>query len=238
MQAFGGEGPMMGCFLAKELGLGKVIVPSTPGVLSALGGLIADIKNDFISTVFLELAESEIAGIQSGFAHLREQAVTWLREEQGYTGDFKLIYAGDMRYRGQSFELETTLNWEDLKAGNLRELAESFHLEHEKVYEHCDREAPVQIVNLRLVIVGESPKPVFTWKEPVHKLAASQGIVDVFIAGKLEKIPLYQREHMSSGDTLDGPAVVAQSDCTTCVPPGITGQVDGYGNLILTVHTP
>ena len=238
MQAFGGAGPMMGCFLAKELGLGKVIVPSTPGVLSALGGLIADIKNDFISTVFLELAESEISGIQSGFAHLREQAVTWLREEQGYTGDFKLIYAGDMRYRGQAFELETTLNWEDLKAGNLRELAESFHLEHEKVYEHCDREAPVQIVNLRLVIVGESPKPVFTWKEPVHKLAASQGIVDVFIAGKLEKIPLYQREHMSSGDTLDGPAVVAQSDCTTCVPPGITGQVDGYGNLILTVHTP
>ena len=237
MQAFGGAGPMMGCFLAKELGLGKVIVPSTPGVLSALGGLIADIKNDFISTVFLELAESEISGIQSGFAHLREQAVTWLREEQGYTGDFKLIYAGDMRYRGQAFELETTLNWEDLKAGNLRELAESFHLEHEKVYEHCDREAPVQIVNLRLVIVGESPKPVFTRKEPVHKLAASQGIVDVFIAGKLEKIPLYQREHMSSGDTLDGPAVVAQSDCTTCVPPGITGQVDGYGNLILTVHT-
>ena len=238
MQAFGGAGPMMGCFLAKELGLGKVIVPSTPGVLSALGGLIADIKNDFISTVFLELAESEISGIQSGFAHLREQAVTWLREEQGYTGDFKLIYAGDMRYRGQAFELETTLNWEDLKAGNLRELAESFHLEHEKVYEHCDREAPVQIVNLRLVIVGESPKPVFTRKEPVPKLAASQGIVDVFIAGKLEKIPLYQREHMSSGDTLDGPAVVAQSDCTTCVPPGITGQVDGYGNLILTVHTP
>jgi len=237
MQAFGGAGPMMGCFLAKELGLGKVIVPSTPGVLSALGGLIADIKNDFISTVFLELAESEIAAIQNGFAHLKKQAVTWLHQEQGYSGEFRLIYAGDMRYRGQAFELETTLNWDDIEAGSIRELAESFHLEHEKVYEHCDREAPVQIVNLRLVIVGESPKPVFTRREPVHKLAESQGIVDVFISGTLEKVPLYQREHMSPGDTLDGPAVVAQSDCTTCVPPDISGQVDGYGNLILTVHT-
>ena len=91
--------------------------------------------------------------------------------------------------------------------------------------------------DLRLVIVGESPKPVFTRREPVHKLAESQGIVDVFISGTLEKVPLYQREHMSPGDTLDGPAVVAQSDCTTCVPPDISGQVDGYGNLILTVHT-
>ena len=237
MQAFGGAGPMMGCFLAKELGLGKVIIPSTPGVLSALGGLIADIKNDFIATVFLELAESEISDIQRGFADLRERAIKWLQQEQDYSGDYKLIYAGDMRYRGQAFELETTLNWDDIQAGNLKALAENFHVEHEKVYEHCDREAPVQIVNLRLVIVGESPKPVFTRKDPVHKPAESQAMVDVFISGKLEKVPLYHREHMSAGYTLEGPAVIAQSDCTTCVPPDISGQVDGYGNLILTVKS-
>jgi len=237
MQAFGGAGPMMGCFLAKELGLGKVIVPATPGVLSALGGLIADIKNDFIATVFLELTESEISAIQRGFTDLRERAVAWLQKEQGYMGDYQVIYAGDMRYRGQAFELETTLNWNDIEAGNLDDLAENFHLEHEKVYEHCDREAPVQIVNLRLVIVGESPKPVFTEQPLIHKRAESKSFVDVFVSGKVEQVPLYEREHMTAGDTLDGPAVVAQSDCTTCVPPDISGQVDGYGNLILTLDT-
>ncbi len=236
MQAFGGAGPMMGCFLAKELGLGKVIVPSTPGVLSALGGLIADIKNDFIATVYLELAESEISEIQRGFINLKERAIDWLRKEQGYKGEFRLIYAGDMRYRGQAFELETTLNWDDIHAGNLKDLAENFHVEHEKVYEHCDRNAPVQIVNLRLVIVGDSPKPVFTKQVPTPKPAQSRGMIDVFISGKLEKVPLFERESMSAGDTLTGPAVVAQSDCTTCVPPDIDGEVDGYGNLILTVN--
>ena len=84
MQAFGGAGPMLACFLAKELGMTHVVIPPTPGVLSALGGLIADIKNDFIATVFLDLDEDAMPLIRDTCAALESQAVQWLCEEHGY----------------------------------------------------------------------------------------------------------------------------------------------------------
>ena len=185
LQAFGGAGPMMACFVAKELGMETVIIPTAPGVLSALGGLIADIKNDFIKTVFIELGPTETAFIQEEYKGLEDQALRWLREEQAYKGDYRLIYSADMRYRGQAFEIEAILSAADVASGNVSAMAEAFHREHELVYEHCDREAAVQIVNLRLVIVGMSPKPTF----PKHNLtvepATPERSVEVFTGGQL-----------------------------------------------------
>lgn len=235
MQAFGGAGPMMACFLAKELGMAHVVVPTTPGVLSALGGLIADIKSDFISTVFLDLEESAIPVIQSGYAALEEEALRWLRDEQGYEGSYRLLYSADMRYRGQSYEIEAELTAEDVNNGNIAGMAESFHREHEKVYEHADRDAEVQVINLRMVIIGASPKPRFPRSELVDTSAEPARHIDVFMSGELGAVPLYSRAEMKPGQHFTGPAVIAQSDCTTCIPGGFTGRVDAYGNLILTL---
>ena len=236
MQAFGGAGPMMACFLAKELGLQRVIIPATPGVLSALGGLIADIKNDFISTVFLDVDDSQVTKIQSRFKELKKSALTWLKEDQGYSDEFTLIYSADMRYRGQSFEIETLLNVDDIEAGNLSSLEEAFHVQHEKIYEHCDREAPIQIVNLRLVIAGTSPKPHFVEQSLSPKQAEPINKIEVFVAGKKQSVNLYQREQLAAGAFFKGPAVVAQNDTTTCIPDGISGEVDTHGNLVLSIE--
>src|SRR5690606_37397116 len=75
--AFGGAGPMLGCLLARELGVNEVVVPANPGTLSALGGLIADLKSDFIKTVYLDLTDSNLAIIQEEFSRLTEQAQDW-----------------------------------------------------------------------------------------------------------------------------------------------------------------
>ncbi|HIL19397.1 MAG TPA: hydantoinase/oxoprolinase family protein, partial [Gammaproteobacteria bacterium] len=184
LQAFGGAGPMMACFVARELGMKTIIIPTTPGVLSALGGLIADIKNDFIKTVFVELGGAETTVIQEEYKSLEDRALEWLREEQAYEGDYQLIYSADMRYRGQAFEIEAILSAKDVASGDVTAMAEAFHREHELVYEHCDRDAAVQIVNLRLVIVGASPKPIF----PEHNLtvqpATPERTVEVFTGGR------------------------------------------------------
>ena len=235
LQAFGGAGPMMACFLAKELGMTHVVIPTAPGVLSALGGLIADIKNDFIATVFLDLTPEAMTSIQQRFQDLEAQAVEWLHGEQGYQGEHALIYSADMRYRGQSYEIECALAGEDIANGNVTGLAESFHREHERVYEHADREASVQIINLRLVIAGVSPKPTFVQQALQAGDAPIEGEIDVFLDGESRPIALYAREQLRPGQQFAGPCVIAQSDCTTCVPDGLAGSVDSYGNLILTV---
>ena len=107
-----------------------VIIPTTPGVLSALGGLIADIKNDFIKTVFIELDGTETTVIQGEYKSLEDDALQWLREEQAYAGDYQLIYSADMRYRGQAFEIEAILSAKDVASGDVTAMAEAFHREH------------------------------------------------------------------------------------------------------------
>lgn len=233
LQAFGGAGPMMACFLAAELGMTNVVVPTAPGVLSALGGLIADIKNDFIKTVYLDLEPGTVEAIQTGYEDLRVDAERWLREEQRHAGAARVVYSADMRYRGQSYEIETHFTPEDIAEGKVEAMAELFHRAHERIYEHCDRRAPVQIINLRMVIVGASPKPEFPKRTPVGGRAKPAREIDVYLDGKHDRIPLYLREHLETDQTFDGPAVVAQADCTTCIPGGFSGTVDAYGHLIL-----
>ena len=234
MQAFGGAGPMLACFLARELGMTHVVVPPTPGVLSALGGLIADVKNDFIATVFLDLEESATPVIRDTCRALESRAVRWLREEHGYRGEHRLVYSADMRYRGQSYEIETEIDPDDVARGNLAGIAEAFHRRHEQVYEHADREAAVQVINLRMVIIGTSPKPAFPESRRVEAVPAPAGQLRVFMDGARRRVPLYLRDDLVPGHRFSGPAVIAQSDCTTCVPGGLRGEVDGFGNLVLS----
>ena len=233
VQAFGGAGPMLGCFLASELGMSNVVIPPTPGVLSALGGLVADIRNDFISTVFLDLDESAMPAIRNTWAGLEARARSWLYEEQGYRGDCRLVHSADMRYRGQSYEIETEIDPTHVARGDVASVAEAFHRRHEQVYEHADRDAAVQIINLRMVIVGWSPKPRFPESRRVDGVPEPRRHLQVFMDGVPRRVPLYVRADLVPGHRFAGPAVVAQSDCTTCVPGGLGGEVDGFGNLIL-----
>ena len=234
LQAFGGAGPMMACFLAREVGMDSVVIPTTPGVLSALGGLIADIKNDFIATVFVEVAADALPAIRGGYEALEEAALHWLRKEQGYDGAHQFTYSADMRYQGQSHEIETVLDAAHVKREDIAGIAEAFHRRHEEVYDHADREAPVQIINLRLVIAGQSPKPQFPRAPEVPGHAEPGDRARVFLDGAERDIPVFARSALAPGQTLEGPAVVTQSDCTTCIPNGFRGRVDAYRNLILT----
>ncbi|MEQ1616254.1 MAG: hydantoinase/oxoprolinase family protein [Hyphomicrobiaceae bacterium] len=235
LQAFGGAGPMMACFLAAEIGVSQVVIPTTPGVLSALGGLIADVKCDFIKTVYLDLGAAGVPTIRSAFSLLEADAERWLREEQGYQGTSRLVYSADMRYRGQSYEIETPVTAEDVAAGRCEAIAEAFHAAHEAIYEHADRRAPVQIINLRLVIIGNSPKPEFKPRPHVGGAAKPHRLIDVYLDGKQTRTPLYMRDGLKPGQTFEGPAVIAQPDTTTCVPAGFTGSIDAYGHIILTL---
>ena len=231
--AFGGAGPMTACFLALEIGVRDVVVPATPGVLSALGGLIADLKNDFIKTVYLDLETEAAPAIQKEFAALRAEGARWLCDEQGYAGEPHFVYSADMRYRGQSFEVETPLDAAAIRNGDLPAFARAFHDAHQRLYFHSDREAPVQIINLRLVAVGHTPKPVFSPEAPRESAAEPARRIPVYAGGRSRRIPLFLRPRLEPGAHFEGPAVVAQEDSTLCVAAGFSGRVDGYRNLLL-----
>ena len=232
--AFGGAGPMMACFLARELGMREVVIPRVPGVLSAFGGLIADIKNDFIRTVYLDLDAASLPDIQAGFAELRARAMAWIREEHGYDGPVTLLHSADMRYRGQSYEIDTPIEAGWIDGGDTAAMAAAFHRAHERVYEHADDKAPVQVINLRLIVVGTPPKPRFAPVERSDARPEPSAVVPVYYDGGWHDAAVYARANLLAGQSFQGPAIVTQDDCTTCILGGYAASVDNRGNLILT----
>ena len=228
---------MLGCFLARELRMKETVVPTVPGVLSALGGLIADLKNDFIKTLYVDLDGAGVAAMQREMEVLRGRAMAWLREEQGYDGPFTLTCSADMRYRGQSYEVEAVLDEAVLARGDVTAAAHALHDAHRAIYGHADTHAPIQVISIRLVVAGQTPKP------KLPKIATGSGApapvreIDAWLDGAWHKAPLYRRSDLLAGQSFAGPAVVVQDDCTTCVPPGFTIRVDEYGHLRITEGT-
>jgi N-methylhydantoinase A len=231
---FGGAGPMTACLLARDLSLEKIIVPPTPGVLAAFGGLIADIRNDFIRTAFVELDAAGLSALKGHAADLETQARTWLTEDQKFKGEARFLYAADMRYRGQSYEIEVPLERAWIDSGDTRKIAAAFHAEHERVYEHADEHAPVQIVNLRLVASGAAPQPAVKRADLVSRPATPVAETSVFYDGRSGAAKVYDRDKLVPGEHFSGPAIIRQSDCTTCLVGGFSASVDGFSNLVIT----
>ena len=231
---FGGAGPMIGCLLAKEMGLRDVIIPPTPGVLSAYGGLIADIRNDFIRTIMIDVSEDTLLGIKKVVDELEAEAENWLRAEQGFDGKSELLWSADMRYRGQSYEIETSLDKNWLNSIDINSISTAFHKAHHEIYEHSDLDAEIQIVNLRLVISGDVPKPQFlTHSEKIKHLEPSK-THKIYIEGKQYDASLFDRVDLEAGHYFAGPAIISQDDTTTIVLPEFDVKVDKFKNLIIS----
>lgn len=232
--AFGGAGPMMGCFLARELNMKGVIVPPTPGVLSALGGLVADIRNDFIRTLYSDLDAALADKLATEAEALSLRARSWLSEQHGADMPFTLHYSADMRYRGQSFEIEVALDEQWLAQASVDALHQAFDRQHQQLFGHCDASAAVQLINLRLVIASPTPKPTLNRLAPASGPVTVEKQVSAWIDGACHQVDVVLRASLQAGHQLRGPAIVAQDDCTTCIPPQMQLLVDTFGNLLIT----
>ena len=231
--AFGGAGPMMASFLARELGMRRVIVPATPGVLSAYGGIIADVRNDFIQTIYADLNDGVVDRLKDSLQALRDRALHWLKVEHGFDGEAILTVSADLRYRGQSYEIDTPLDAAWIEDADISAVAEAFHREHARIYEYADDTAPLQIINLRLIVSGVPPKPEITRLEESTDDPVPVGETSIYCDGQRMTALIYPRAELKAGQSFQGPAIVTQDDTTTCVLPNYSVSVDPLGNLIL-----
>ncbi|MFT4185401.1 MAG: hydantoinase/oxoprolinase family protein [Rhizobium sp.] len=232
--AFGGAGAMLACFLARELDMKGVVVPPTPGVVSALGGLIADLKNDFIRTVYCDVTQEAMAGTSEPYRELKDEAEHWLRQKQGFSGPAVVQLFADMRYQGQSYEIDVALRGEWLEEIDAEAIANAFHAEHERLFGHASPDQPVQMINLRLTISGATPKPHLGERAAASGPARPRLSVEAWFDGKPAATAIYHRDDLGAGHRLNGPAIIAQDDTTTVVPPGFSVDVDRFGNLVIT----
>ena len=231
--AFGGAGPLHACDLARELDVRRVLVPPAPGILCAMGLLVADLRSDASRTFLRSAATVSGAEVSGWFADVRAQAERAMAVPRG-TKVEELRWL-DMRYAGQNYELRVPVATDPLSDEDLRQVVERFHDAHRRRHGYEAPESDVQLVNVR-VALRVPPQPLPVLARPDATTAPSPVATrDVFFpeAGRFVGTPVYQRATLPVGFAVAGPLVVEQMDSTVIVPPGVKGVVDTWGNLVL-----
>jgi N-methylhydantoinase A len=231
--AYGGAGPTQACFLARELGIQQVLVPRYPGLLCAYGSLVADLKSDFVATLLVRSDQVDWAYLEERYVALEEQARAWLRTQTGDLGRHTIVRAADMRYKGQSFEITVALVDERRQVRSLPEALTAFHEDYEVVYSQSDRAAPVEFVNIRVTISGETPRPALAELPAVNGARPDLSTRDLFLDGAWQTATVYERDALRAGQELSGPAVIEQDDTTVLLPAGTRATVDRWANVIV-----
>ncbi|MFH1602846.1 MAG: hydantoinase/oxoprolinase family protein [Pseudomonadota bacterium] len=233
--AFGGAGPLHAADVARNMGMGKVLVPPRPGLLSAIGLLHADVRGDFSLTRLLRAEAVNLDAFNAGFADLKKRGAEWLLGEGERRAQFEWFV--DLRYFGQNFELIMPLAQERLNAASLKRLTRAFHRCHQEFYGYDMSQQPVEVVNLRLVVTAARGAP------PAARSSKSTNQIQIvteircvwFPESGFVQTPVYERDQLPAGWHSTGPAIIEQMDATTMVPPKSIIHNDALGYLHLTL---
>lgn len=232
--AFGGAGPLHAARIASELGMAGVVVPLYPGVYSAMGLLMSDVKHDYIRSKMAGLAKVTPDDIGVVFAELESHAVRDLRDEGFTLAAIGIERALDLRYAGQGYEITIPCEY-PLGADSIARLRTRFDETHKQMFGHTAPDEPVEIVSYRLRGVGRVPPVVL----PKHR-SEGHSLKDALretrqarFNGKTTDCPVYQRERLDVGIAFAGPAIVDQLDATTVIPPGLSARVDAFKNILI-----
>lgn len=240
---FGGGGPLHASLLAREMGIPRVLVPKSPGILCAYGLLVTDLREDFSRTQIMPAEASIVDQARSALDELDAQAEAWL-DAQNIARRYRLKrWFVDMRYKGQNYELRVPVPRGPFDAEALKSLLERFHGLHELHYGHYDAGEPAQLVTFRVEAVGTMPREAsrspYLNGQHVGRLAdARLGSRTVHLFEESAEWPVYARARLGPGSTITGPAIVEQLDTTTVVLPGQYADVDAFENLVINESTP
>ncbi len=239
--AEGGAGPMFAANIAAEVGTPAVIVPPYPGVTAALGLLVTDSVYEFVTTTYQRMSQLNASELEARFEELEEQARAQL-EADGIPQERRVIQrVADCRYLGQGYELRVEAGSGRIDEGWASRLAGEFHDAHEREYSRRFEESDIEIPNIRVRGIGLIP-PLQMREVPradESPTAALRHEREAWfrVEGQLMELPtrFFAREALAAGNRIDGPAVINQYDTTTVVPPGLTAEIDRFGNIVVWI---
>ncbi len=233
--AYGGAGPLHANAVAEIMGSFPVLVPPAPGLLCAIGDLVADFRDEFAQTYIRVLSDADAGEMADILGALGQRARDFL-DGEGIAGDLHHIaYTADMRYHRQGYEIPVAIDPADVRANGLAGLEQRFNGLHEQLYGFRMHDTQAEIVNLRAVGSGAVPKPELPVGETGQADASAAVTDEHAIVFRGERVPtkLYDRAKLAPGMRFDGPAVVTEFDSTTVVLPGYAAEVDVNFNILI-----
>ena len=236
--AFGGAGPMHANRLAAELDIPVVIIPPRPGVASAWGLLVTDLKHEYRITHRQGIEELDMEALNLAFGRMEAKGWAELGREGVAPEARRLARYAEMRYVGQSYELRVPLPGGRLGEKEAVAMEEALHIAHLQAYGHAAPEEPVELVTLGLEAVGIIGEMGF------QELPQGDGNSGRALKGEREVLfspgegflptSIYDRYALFPGDVIEGPAIIEEVDSTTLIHAGYHGVVERYGSIVIT----
>jgi N-methylhydantoinase A len=227
--AFGGAGPMHAAAVARLLGIPRVLVPPSPGVLCALGLLVADVRTELSRTALRRTERTTPRELAAIFAELDARAVEWARRGGLPVEQIMLGRSIEMRYARQNHELAVEVG----RRLTTADLARRFHRAHRQAFGYASPGEPTELVTFRVAVTLPVARPaIAAAPEPGDP---SRGSRPVYFEStkRFVDTPVLERARLVPGFALTGPAVIEQVDCTSVIEPGQPAVVDAHGNLVI-----
>ncbi|WP_028028765.1 hydantoinase/oxoprolinase family protein [Gemmobacter nectariphilus] len=230
---FGGGGALHTGALIQEVGVAKSLVPRYPGVVSALGCVVADMRHDNVRTINQPLATLDPALIGAEIARmdgLGRAALT--RANVAFEAVERLVEL-DMLYVGQTHTVPVAIDADDLSVAAIQA---RFDDSYRAIFGRLLEGVPARVMNLRVTLIGRRPKFDLRALAPAGGKAPEDCVLemrDLYADGQLHKAPVYDRLALAVGARVTGPCLLEQPDTTIFVDPGLTGVVDACGNLVI-----
>ncbi|MDB5571093.1 MAG: hydantoinase/oxoprolinase family protein [Hyphomicrobiales bacterium] len=238
--AYGGAGPLHASSIAREIGMGRVIVPRAPGHFCAFGMLFSDLRYDYVRTWPARLANLSFEAMDAVYEELIANGRAAL--ERGGAGDLKVnvVRWADMRYVGQEHAVTIELPPALLRKQDRTGVKQRFDAEHQLRYGTCAPKEAAEIVSLRVTVSGVMKKPALeeiTRGTRTPSGSASRGARPVYYDGRKAPVrtPVFARDLLRAGNKIAGPALIEEHASTTVVFPGDTLSVDKFGNLVIEI---
>jgi len=234
---FGGGGALHAGALIKEVGLASALVPRFPGVTSALGCTIADMRHDFAQTVNALLDEVDAGELGGRMAGLAEEGRGLLDAAGVAFGGIDTLYELDMSYLGQTHTVDVTLPLAGAATEVTVELIRAaFEDRYRAVYGRPLDGIAIRVLNLRVAVIGRRPKFDLSLLAPADDSSLEEarlGSRDVWVDGGWHAAEIYERLSLPAGTEIAGPALLEQPDTTIFIEPDLAGRVDDFGNLVI-----
>ncbi|MXZ27065.1 MAG: hydantoinase/oxoprolinase family protein [Gammaproteobacteria bacterium] len=233
--AFGGAGPLHANALGRLMSSWPVIIPPGPGVLCAYGDATTRVRNEASRTFIRRFGRTKAEEAADIFADLAEQASQALDEEGIPRSDQTLSYQADIRYHGQGLLLTVDFELDDLRQQGLDVIGDRFDQMHEQLFTFALPEDK-ELVNLRAVSEGKPTvvRALRVAQGDASPAAAEMVTHEIYVDGGMQEAMLYDRSKLKAGNVINGPAIVLEMDSTTLILPAHEGQVDEYGNILIT----
>jgi N-methylhydantoinase A len=236
--AYGGAGPLHAVAVAREIGISRVIVPRAPGVFSAFGMLFSDLRYDYVRTQLMRLEDAPFKEIERIHRALEEQGRAAIAATSVTPRSVTVRRALDMRYVGQEHAVTVDIPLKVYERADRAAIKQLFDAQHALRYGTSAPAERAEIVSLRSTITGTMRKP------PLAKIkrgtrtpprAAFAGKRPVWFAGRFRATPAWRRDALLAGNRISGPALIEEHASTTVLMPGDGMEVDGFGNLTISV---